>query len=52
LRQDEIERILKDIQARLLLWLTGKPNGQFMIEINVNEGGVRGRPKVTITETL
>ena len=31
-------------------WLKSKPTGQFVIQINLNQGGVIGKPKVTITD--
>ena len=32
-------------------WLKSRPTGQFTIQVNLNQGGVIGKPKVTITTT-
>ena len=31
-------------------WLNSKPTGQFVIQINLNQGGVIGKPKIIITD--
>lgn len=31
-------------------WLRSKPTGKLTIEVNINQGGVQGVPKVTVTD--
>lgn len=33
-------------------WLETKPTGEFIIKVNINQGGIRGRPKITITDNI
>lgn len=45
----EIKKHLENSQW-FLRWVSSKPTGQFTIQVNVNQGGVIGRPKISITE--
>jgi hypothetical protein len=47
-----IDILFKKIVKRLEDWLEKKPTGRFTIEINVNQGGVRGKPKIYTVEDL
>lgn len=44
--------IVAAIHKRLAEWIGSKPTGQFIIQVDANSGGIRGNPKVTITENL
>lgn len=35
---------------KCLKWLENMPTGQFILHVNINEGGIRGKPKMTIIE--
>jgi len=37
---------------RLSQWLEKKPTGEFSLHIFVNQGGIRERPEIGITEKL
>jgi len=55
LRQDKkaiIDAVLEKIRVKLTTWLDQKPTGSFTIKLDVNQGGLRGKPKVTTTENL
>lgn len=41
-----------DMKKRFLEWLKKKPTGKFIIEINVGQGSIRGKPKSSITENI
>ena len=45
-----IDKLFEKMLRRFKEWVEKKPTGKFIIEINVNEGGVRGKPKVSMTE--
>ena len=45
----QIKKHLVD-SAWFIKWLSSKPTGQFVIQVNLNQGGIRGKPKITITE--
>lgn len=47
-----IDAIIRKIIKRVNAWLESKPTGKVVIEINVNQGGVRGKPKISITDEL
>lgn len=47
-----VDNLFIKIIKRFKDWLRGKPTGQFVIEINVNQGGVRGIPKISVTDDL
>jgi len=47
-----IDVILERIRVRLTEWLDQKPTGSLTIRFDVNQGGLRGKPKVTTTENL
>lgn len=44
--------IIKHLEDSLWFveWLSNKPTGQFTIQVNLGQGSVRGRPKISITE--
>lgn len=44
--------LFSKIKTRFIEWLKKKPTGDFIIKINVGEGGIRGKPKITITDDL
>ena len=44
--------LFSKIKARFIEWLKENPTGEFTIRINVGEGGIRGKPKITITENM
>lgn len=45
-----IDILFKRILERFKNWLEGKPTGKFIIEFNINNGGIRGKPKITKKE--
>ena len=47
----EIKKHLANSQW-FVKWLGSKPTGQFTIQVNVNQGGIRGKPKITIAENI
>jgi len=49
---DQVSIIFLEFKKRLLLWLRTKPTGKASLELTVNEGGIRGLPKISITENL
>ena len=44
-----IKKYLID-SAWFIKWLSSKPTGQFVIQVNLNQGGVIGKPKIIITD--
>lgn len=38
--------------AWFIRWLESKPSGELIIKVNINQGGIRGRPKIIITENI
>lgn len=44
--------IIKHLEDSLwfVKWLSNKPTGQFTIQVNLGQGSVRGKPKISITE--
>jgi len=51
-KKQQIDKIFLDIQEKLWQWIKKKPTGQFSIHLNFNEGGLRGKPEITIREKL
>jgi len=51
-KTDQVDAFLEQFRARLLLWLESKPSGKASLEFVVNEGGIRGVPRITVTEDL
>jgi hypothetical protein len=47
-----VDILFTDILKRFRKWLKKVPTGKFIIEINVGQGNIRGRPKITITEDI
>jgi len=47
-----INKIFIEIQKTFLKWLEKKPTGEFSFHLNVNEGGIRDRPDITIKEKI
>ena len=47
-----IDRLFDEIRNRFVTWLNKKATGKFVIEININQGGIIGKPKITITENI
>jgi len=53
-----IDSLLSDIKKHLanslwfVKWLSTKPTGQFIIKVDIGQGSVRGKPKVSITENV
>lgn len=51
-----IDTIFSEIKKHLvgsswfIAWLKSKPSGQFTIQVNINQGGIRGKPKIFITD--
>jgi len=43
--------LLEQIKQRLTEWLAKKPSGRFIVKIEVNQGGIRGK-KVGIIEDI
>lgn len=50
--KEKIDNFFIDIQKRLCQWLDKRPTGEFSVRFNANEGGIRGRPDVTIKEKI
>jgi len=48
----KINDMFEGFKKRFLLWLEGKPTGEFSIKIPVNDGGIRGRPDVAVKEKV
>ena len=53
-----VDTLLFDIKKHLVnslwvvQWLSSKPNGQIIIQINIGQGSIRGMPKISITESI
>jgi len=47
-----IDNLFINVIWRFKEWLKSKPTGRFTIEFNVNQGGVRGKPKIKLTEDI
>jgi len=52
LDENKLDILFIDIVKRFKDWLNKKATGKFIIEININQGGIIGTPKITITENL
>lgn len=44
--------IFEASKVNILEWLEKKPTGTFILTVEVNEGGIRGKPKLTKTQNL
>jgi hypothetical protein len=51
-KEQIIDAFLREFKIRLLLWLQTKPTGKARIQFSVNEGGIRGVPKMEVTQNL
>lgn len=47
-----VDILFANMLKRFKKWLEKAPTGKFIVEINVNQGGLRGKPKVSITEDV
>lgn len=47
-----VDILFSNIIKRFKTWMNKTPTGKFVIEININQGGIIGKPKVTITENM
>lgn len=36
--------------AWFIRWLESRPTGEFVIRVNLGQGGIRGKPKISITD--
>jgi len=52
MKKDIVDKIFAETLKIFLRWLEKKPTGEFLFHINVNEGGVRDRPDITIKEKI
>lgn len=52
MKETLIDSLFIEIQKRFLKWLEKKPTGEFSFHININEGGIRDKPNVTIKEKI
>uniref|UniRef100_A0A6M3JUG2 Uncharacterized protein n=1 Tax=viral metagenome TaxID=1070528 RepID=A0A6M3JUG2_9ZZZZ len=50
--EKKVTLLFEQVKARCLAWMKDNPTGKFSFEIFVNQGGVRERPQISITETL
>jgi len=48
----KLDILFNDVKMRFIKWLEKKPTGSFIVEITVNNGGIRGKPKISITEDI
>ena len=39
-------------QRRFYEWIEKTPTGKFTLDITVGDGGIRGKPKVSMTENI
>ena len=51
-KEKEVEVMFVEFKAIFLEWLESRPTGEFVVNIPVNQGGLRDKPKVTRTETI
>jgi len=40
-----VDRLFNKLKAEFLEWLKKKPTGQYYVNIEVNEGGIRRKPE-------
>jgi len=56
----EVQHQEKDVAAsaftaakrRFEEWISQKPTGTFSLHIEVNQGGIRGKPKIAVSNTI
>ena len=51
-KEQTIDAFLLEFKTRLLLWLEEKPTGKATIQFSINQGGIRGFPKMEVTQNL
>jgi len=51
-KEKEFAEYFKQAESRILCWLLAKPSGEFSIKGFVNQGGLRGKPEISITEKI
>jgi hypothetical protein len=52
MNEKKLDIVINTAKIRLIEWMDKKPSGVFIIQITVNQGGIRGQPKITITEEM
>ena len=51
-KEKEVDAMFVEFKAIFLEWLKLRPTGEFNIYILLNEGGIRARPKISMTKTI
>ena len=41
-----------EVQKRFSEWIESRPTGKFSVEVNVNQGGIRDKLKIIISEKI
>ena len=47
-----IKQLLKQFEDKFESWIKTKPTGKISFGVTVNQGGIRGNPKVIIEEDI
>ena len=48
----KINNVFQEARKRFLTWIKNAPTGDFKLEVNVRDGGIRGKPKIGIKDEL
>ena len=51
-KPENISNLFLKAQKDFSAWLAKKPTGEFVMRIFTNQGGIRGKPKITITKDI
>jgi len=51
-KPQKINDIFQEARKRFIEWMNEKPTGNFSLKITVNQGGIRGNPKIGVEDEV